>query len=76
MNVGTGKKAVAYHEAGHAVIARVLGVEVGHVSMEERSAGTFNAYYLVKDDPDLTLRLEAIETDTKVSLAGPHTQTR
>ena len=66
----------AYHEAGHAVVARVLGVEVTYVTLfstdETNSAiaQTRSATWLARGADDTTL-LAAAEKDLKISLAGP-----
>jgi hypothetical protein len=68
--------AMAYHEAGHAVIARVQGIECPLVVMfspfEGVAAGarTVKATFLALDADPATL-LAAIKKDIVVSLAGP-----
>jgi hypothetical protein len=62
----------AVHEAGHAVIARTLGVGVPTVSVRSSSevAVSESAAYLVRNSSDVAARIAALETDAKVSLAG------
>jgi hypothetical protein len=67
---------IAYHEAGHAVIARKPGLEVtsvtivpnleyaGHCAINE------SATYLTRN-ADLATQISASETDTIIFLAGP-----
>jgi hypothetical protein len=72
-----GKRRIAYHEAGHAVIALVLGVDVPCVSMARIGAsaeGTpatlrWSAEWLARNDP--RTMLVGLETDAKITLAGP-----
>ena len=66
---------VAYHEAGHAVIARVLGLEVDWVTItpDLDIAGECDsdyAFYFAFYADDAT-QLAAIEKDVMVTLAGP-----
>jgi hypothetical protein len=75
--VKAGKRRVAYHEAGHAVIARVLGVSVHHVSRFATEGGgtpralTYSAAWNAGSDSAYLIGLEA---DAKISLAGPHAE--
>jgi hypothetical protein len=69
---------MAIHEAGHAVAAHVLGIAVTHVTMvplaapgAEAAAETRSAAWLA-GNADLPGYLAAIETDIKISLAGPY----
>jgi len=70
----------AYHEAGHAVIARKLGIPVNHVTIVDDDAGnagcalTGSATYLARD-ADQASQLAAISKDV-ISLAGPIAQSR
>jgi hypothetical protein len=73
--------AVAYHEAGHAVIARALGLEVISVTMTpldlDYSAITYcqlATYFVIY--ADYATQLSAIEKDVIVKLAGPHAECR
>lgn len=74
-------KEKAYHEAGHAVIARALGVGITFVTMlspdDTAAAGaqTHSATYLARD-ADQATQLAAIEKDIKICFAGPSAQTR
>jgi hypothetical protein len=71
------KAVIAHHEAGHAVIARVLGLEVDSVTIiPDPVADTAGICF--RDDAmwlalyaDLATRLSAIEKNVVVSLAGP-----
>jgi ATP-dependent Zn protease len=68
-------EAIAHHEAGHAVIGRVLGIEVEFVTITPDidfagSCTSDYAMYLAFFANDAT-RLSAIEKDTIVTLAGP-----
>jgi hypothetical protein len=70
----------AYHETGHAVIARILGIDVKNVTIVE-SAGnlgsvqTSSAWHLARD-ADQASQLVAISKDVMISFAGPHAQRR
>ncbi|WP_051677457.1 hypothetical protein [Bradyrhizobium sp. URHD0069] len=68
---------LAYHEAGHAVIAHALGIAVKYVTtLEDASAAlTHSATYLARD-ADHPAQLEAIRKDVIVCLAGPHSQAK
>ena len=69
----------AYHEAGHAVVARTLGISMSYVttlSTEDMTAGgasTNSASWLARD-ADQATQLAAIEKDMLACLAGPHAQ--
>ncbi|MGC1827388.1 MAG: hypothetical protein WA723_17275 [Pseudolabrys sp.] len=71
----------AYHEAGHAVVARTLGIAMFYVTTlptEDMTAGgalTNSASWLARD-ADQATQLAAIEKDMKACLAGPHAQAR
>jgi hypothetical protein len=73
------KKLTAYHEAGHAVIARTLGLAVPQVTLVANAdtatptAITMSATYRA-DRNDLVAYVAGIETDIKVSIAGPQAQ--
>jgi ATP-dependent Zn protease len=70
----------AYHEAGHAVIARVLGVGVVYITLfpsdETNNGGaqTWSAAWLARATGDAAALTRGFETDAKVSLAGPYAQ--
>jgi hypothetical protein len=66
---------IAYHEAGHAVSARVLGVEVTYVSLFEAVTYHQRARDFARND-DLAELLCAYVTDAMVVLAGPIAQCR
>jgi ATP-dependent Zn protease len=73
------ERIIAYHEAGHAVVARVLGLGVVHVAMFPTDgdglagAQTWSAAWLARD-ADHSTKLRALENDAKVNLAGPQAQ--
>ncbi len=74
------EKIIAIHEAGHAVVARVLCIPVDHVAMSRTdkesstaSARTVSASWLAKD-ADRPAQIQAAEKDAKVCLAGPLAQ--
>jgi len=71
----------AYHEAGHAVVARTLGITLSYVTMlptDDMPAGGAlgNSVSWLARDTDQATRLAAIEKDMKACLAGPHAQKR
>jgi ATP-dependent Zn protease len=72
MKTLVGKKALAYHEAGHAVIARMLGISIEYATLRaldgDARALAHSAAHLAPDD------LEALEKDAIVALAGPTAQ--
>src|SRR4051812_41475240 len=71
----------AHHEAGHAVVARALGVGVVHVALfatnEDNiaSALTIGSAWNARAD-DVPSRIAAHGKDAKISLAGPRAQHR
>ena len=70
----------AYHEAGHAVAARVLGVAITYASLfptdgtNEGNVLTRSAAAGAKEGNDVARKRRAFEIDAIVSLAGPHAQ--
>jgi len=73
------KKQMAYHEAGHAVIARMLGVGVPQLTLvsvdADNAAGAITASAAaLADRNDLFAYVAGIEKDIKVSIAGPQSQ--
>jgi hypothetical protein len=70
-----GKKVMAYHEAGHAVVARVLGVGVPYAALfpvdSNSRAGvpTASAAWHASRDV-VAARIAGHETDAKVPFAG------
>jgi hypothetical protein len=75
-----GKKVKAYHEAGHAVVARVLGISVEHVSLlagggNSTGALTHCALYQARGQAH-SVQIAAAEKDAKVALAGGIAQQR
>jgi hypothetical protein len=73
-----GKKAKAHHEAGHAVVARVLGIGIEHAVLAKNDAPfdsnvlRYSAAYQGRHDQ--AARHAGLEKDVKVSLAGPIAQ--
>ena len=70
----------AHHEAGHAVIARKLGLEVTYVTIiPDLDYSGFvdfqNATYPARN-ADLATQISAIEKDVMVKLAGPAAESR
>lgn len=68
---------VAYHEAGHAVAARLLGIGITYVTLLPVAAGgaaSTQAHSAARSawDKDVSSLLAAIEKDTIVVLSGPH----
>ena len=74
-------KMMAYHEAGHAVIARVLKININYVTILSPGdtaaavALTHSATYHARD-ADQVPQLHALMMDAVVSLAGPHAEAR
>jgi hypothetical protein len=72
---------IAHHEAGHAVIARALGVGVVYVAMfatsddNRANAKSVSASYKARDAETPAL-LAALKIDATVALAGPYAQHR
>jgi ATP-dependent Zn protease len=68
---------VAYHEAGHAVVAAMLGLKVVHVNILDGGAGAHSesATYAARDLDNETY-LAAISKDITVALAGSYAQQR
>ena len=72
------KAATAHHEAGHAVVARLLGLDLAFVSLSSEGTG-YNAVTqcsnlddLVRDaQHDLDKLTALAKTDIKLNLAGP-----
>jgi hypothetical protein len=78
--MGGRRTKLAYHEAGHAVIARVLGVEVTGVMMFRTEGATAvamtrSAAYLARGK-DIATFVAGLEIDAKVALAGAIAQHR
>lgn len=73
--VGKHRSIGAHHEAGHAVIARKLGIEIEYVSVRptsEQNSGNVRAHsaaWLARD-LDVPAQIAAFEKDIKVALAG------
>jgi ATP-dependent Zn protease len=75
------KKLKAYHEAGHAVIARVLGVGVPQLTLvsvdaDTAASATTASAAALADRNDLFAHVAGIEKDIKISMAGPQSQNR
>jgi hypothetical protein len=68
---GWKRTVIAHHEAGHAVIARKLGISVVQVIVRgDRAALTHSAGWLSMSDADVEARVAAYESDAVVALAG------
>ena len=74
--VGRIRTVIAHHEAGHAVIARKLGIPVPWVSTRDRGALTHSAAWSSMNNADIEARAAAYESDAVVALAGPAAQRR
>jgi hypothetical protein len=74
------RRITSYHEAGHAVVARILGLSVESISMA--TAEGSQARSMIKTalsdawSGSQTEKLKACEIDIKVALAGPIAQYR
>jgi len=71
----------AIHEAGHAVVARVLGITVHFVSMRSTAEGNLGAVdtdapYLLAKSLNLAQQTVVYESGAKVALAGLAAQSR
>jgi ATP-dependent Zn protease len=72
------RKVMAYHEAGHAVVARILGASVASVTItmvEELDSGALTQSAAHRAD-GVAAKIAGFETDAKVALAGPAAQRR
>jgi hypothetical protein len=74
MSNSAGKKQIAHHEAGHAVAARLLGVEVAYVDFRGK-ASAVNAWSAAWAAGEAD-EARGHEIDAVVSLAGPLAQMR
>jgi hypothetical protein len=74
--VGRKRTVIAHHEAGHAVIARKLGIPVARVSARDRVALTHSAGWSSMNVADIEARAAAYESDAVVALAGLAAQRR
>jgi hypothetical protein len=74
INYGRNKLMIARHEAGHAIAARVLGINIKYATLEDVNGYpqtvTESASHRRPGDPD------ALEQDAIVALAGPQAQQR
>jgi hypothetical protein len=70
------KEAIAYHEAGHAVIARVLGIGVTHVALTDGNPGLRTLWGDYYEAHSVPARIAALERHAKVSFAGQIAQVR
>ena len=72
------KKLLAFHEAGHAVSARRLGLTISYVSLFPTQGSAADAQHHSASyaalDADQATRLDAFERDLMVCLAGPYAQ--
>jgi hypothetical protein len=75
MTIKSRRDIMAHHEAAHAVIARVLGVEVLGVAMfptdDVGLAGALTRSASYYSGADTAARIAGLEIDIKVALAGP-----
>ena len=71
-----GKQQIAYHEAGHTVIARVLGVAVLRVGVLFSRPGYDTGVVETADPKIVNLNITALQTHTKITLAGPQAEHR
>jgi hypothetical protein len=75
------RRKIAYHEAGHAVAARILGIGVPYVAMisidddTPASAMTESASWAARNAPSADQQ-KACELDIKIAMAGPCAQQR
>lgn len=72
---------IAYHEAGHAVAARVQGLDVPYVTLlrtsgTSRASAQHESAAWIARDADRATRVSALEKDAIVFLAGPAAQRR
>lgn len=69
--VGRKRRVVAFHEAGHAVVAIYFGLEVACVTARWKEAGvpSQSAAWLARD-LDASAQIEAHEKDAVIALAG------
>jgi hypothetical protein len=75
--VGVIRKIVAVHEAGHAVVARLLGAEVAAVSARSIYTAVSTTQSLAyRHRHDAAAHLLGLEDDAKIALAGPYAQQR
>jgi hypothetical protein len=72
--VGWKRTVIAHREAGHAVIARKLGIPVDHTIV--RGGRGANPFGGSMGDPDTEARVAAYESDAVVALAGLAAQRR
>ena len=74
------RKVVAVHEAGHAVIARVLGITVAEVSARstdpDYAAVVTTRPQALKHRHDHATLIEGLQKDAMIALAGPYAQRR
>jgi hypothetical protein len=65
------QRVIAYHEAGHAVVARTLGVQINDIRLASRDnhVQTYSAGWAAKDDT-VEDRIAGYEKDAKVAMAG------
>jgi ATP-dependent Zn protease len=71
------RKVVAYHEAGHAVVARLLGQSIVSVAIgaddDSAAAVTSSAAHAARER-DAAAQVSGYETDAMIALAGPIAQ--
>jgi hypothetical protein len=74
------RSAIAYHEAGHAVIARIQGVEIATIDMtrhdgRKAAVATPTAAWIAREAGEAAM-LEAAKKDARVCLAGSIAQSK
>jgi hypothetical protein len=68
------RRVVAYHEAGHAVVARLLGVNIGSVTIDEEAHVPTTSAAYVAGESGTAAQVAGYEIDGKIALAGPIAQ--
>jgi hypothetical protein len=63
------QRVIAYHEAGHAVVARTLGLQINDIRLASRNVQTYSAGWAAKDGTAED-RIAAYEKDAKTAMAG------
>jgi hypothetical protein len=76
LTIRVGKKTKAHHEAGHAVVARALGIKVTHATLSdidgEAVVSSWSAGHAAAENAaNAPYRIAGLEKDAMVALAGP-----
>ena len=72
-----GRKAeIAYHEAGHAVVARVLGISITHATILPDETSLASVGWRWRNLAGNANQADALEKHVVVFFAGPHAQSR